>query len=108
MVIKRILFIGVMALLVAGVGLTSGVQASFQVPQTALDGTTVPKYVTPLPHFARRRQRVPAGSALAVSYHEFQQKVLPDSFYAGLPAVTITPYPGITFDPHLGTYVWGL
>ena len=52
MVMKRVIFTGVMAVLVAGVGLTSGVQASFQVPQTALDGTTVPKYVTPLPHFA--------------------------------------------------------
>jgi hypothetical protein len=40
---------------------------------------------------------------LAISYHEFQQKVLPDSFYAGLPA----SIPGITFNPQLGTYVWG-
>ena len=90
---KRILFIKVMALLVTGLGLASGVQASFQVPQTALDITTLPKYVTPLPHFADVlgvKQRVPAGSALAVSYQEFQQKVLPDSFYDGLP-LSITP-----------------
>lgn len=110
MVIKRILFTGVVALLVTGVGLTSGARASIQVPQTALDGTTVGKYLTPLPHFAQGTgvvPRVPAGSALAVSYNEFQQKVLPDSFYSGLPPGTITPYPGITFDPHLGTYVWG-
>jgi len=93
-----------MAVLIAGVGLTPGVQASFQVPQTALDGTTVAKYLTPLPHFAGAR--VAAGSALAVSYHEFQQKVLPDTFYDGLP-LSITPYPGITFNPQLGTYVWG-
>lgn len=104
MVIKRVLFTGVMAVLIAGVGLTPGVQASFQVPQTALDGTTVAKYLTPLPHFAGAR--VAAGSALAVSYHEFQQKVLPDTFYDGLP-LSITPYPGITFNPQLGTYVWG-
>ena len=52
MVMKRVIFTGVMAVLLAGVGLTSGVQASFQVPQTALNGTTLPKYVTPLPHFA--------------------------------------------------------
>jgi len=103
-VIKRVLFTGVMAVLIAGVGLTPGVQASFQVPQTALDGTTVAKYLTPLPHFAGAR--VAAGSALAVSYHEFQQKVLPDTFYDGLP-LSITPYPGITFNPQLGTYVWG-
>ena len=104
MAIKRILVTGVMVLLIAGVGLTPGVQASFQVPQTALDGTTVAKYLTPLPHFAGAR--VAAGSALGVSYHEFQQKVLPDTFYAGLP-LSITPYPGITFNPQLGTYVWG-
>ena len=102
--IKRILVAGVMALLIAGAGLTSGVRASAQVPQTALDGTTVPKYVTPLPTFAGAR--VSAGSVLAVSYYEFQQKVLPDSFYAALPA-SITPCPGLTFNPRLGTYVWG-
>ncbi len=105
---KSILVMGVMALLLAGAGLPSGVWASFQVPQTALDGTTVPKYQTPLPHFAGAR--VAAGNALAISYREFQQKVLPDSFYAGLPA-SITPYsgpgPAITFNPQLGTYVWG-
>ena len=85
MVIKRILTTGITALLIAGVGLTTGVQASVQVPsQIALDGTTLPKYVTPLAHFAGAR--VQAGSALAVSYNEFQQKVLPDTFYTGLPA----------------------
>jgi spore coat protein A len=104
MVMRRGIVLGVMAVLLAGVGLTSVVQASFQVPQTALDGACVPKYVTPLPHFAG--VRVPAGNALAVSYHEFQHKVLPDSFYAGLPA-TINPYPGINFNPQDGTYVWG-
>jgi hypothetical protein len=71
MVMKRVIFTGVMAVLLAGVGLTSGVQASFQIPlQTAVDGTTLPKYVTPLPHFAQTTgvvPRVPAGSALAVS-----------------------------------------
>ena len=52
---------------------------SAQVEQTALLGSTVTKYVTPLPTFVGAR--VPAGSALAISYHEFQQKVLPDGFY---------------------------
>jgi FtsP/CotA-like multicopper oxidase with cupredoxin domain len=98
-----------MVLLIAGVGLTPGVQASFQVPQIALDGTTVGRYLTALPHFAQTTgavPRVPAGSALAISYHEFQQKVLPDIFYDGLP-LSINPYPGINFNPKLGTYVWG-
>lgn len=112
MVVKRILATGAMALMIAGLGLTSGAQASVQVPQTALDGTTVPKYLTPLPHFAQTTgvlPRVQAGSALAVSYNEFQQKVLPDTWYSttgGLPT-TLTPYTGFTFNPQLGTYVWG-
>jgi spore coat protein A len=102
--IKRILVIGIMALLIVGVGLTTGARASSQVAQTALIGTTVAKYLTPLPSFVGAR--IPAGSALAVSYNEFQHKVLPDTFYAGLP-LSITPFPGITFNPQLGTYVWG-
>jgi len=108
MFMKRILLSGFMAFLVGGVGLTSGAWASIQVAQTALDGTTVGKYLTTLPTFVGAR--VAAGSALAVSYNEFQQKVLPDAFYAGLP-ISITPYTGpgppITFNPQLGTYVWG-
>lgn len=31
---------------------------------------------------------------------------MPDSFYNALPA-SITPYTGISFNPRLGTYVWG-
>jgi spore coat protein A, manganese oxidase len=77
---------------------------SAQVVQTPLLGSTVTKYVTPLPTFIGAR--VAAGTALDVSYHEFQQKVLPDTFYSGLPA-SITPFPGITFNPQAGTYVWG-
>ena len=85
-------------------GLSVSARASVQIPQTALLGNTVSKYVTSLPVFVGAR--VQAGSALAISYNEFQQKVLPDSFYATLPA-SINPYPGITFNPRMGTYVWG-
>ncbi|MEW6660062.1 MAG: multicopper oxidase domain-containing protein [Thermodesulfobacteriota bacterium] len=92
-----------MAMTLAG-GMSVGVLASVQVPQTALLGASVTKYVTPLPVFVGAR--VSAGSAIAISYNEFQQKVLPDSFYTTLPS-SITPFPGITFNPRLGTYVWG-
>ncbi|MDD5642707.1 MAG: multicopper oxidase [Syntrophales bacterium] len=46
---------------------------------------------------------------MAISYNEFQQKVLPDSFYAGLASTTTHSGPGwsFTFNPQLGTYVWG-
>jgi spore coat protein A len=91
------------AVIVAG-GLKVSAQASQQVTQTALLGSTVTKYVTPLPVFVGAR--VAAGSSLDISYNEFQQKVLPDGFYAGLSS-SITPYPGITFNPQDGTYVWG-
>jgi spore coat protein A len=103
--IKRLLAAGVVALLIVGVGLTSGTWASFQIGQTALNGTTVDKYVTSLPYFAG--SRVAAGTSLAVSYEQFQQKVLPDSFYAALPAGPFSPYPGISFDLQNGTNVWG-
>jgi spore coat protein A len=103
--VKRVVFTGLMALLIVGGGLTTGARASFQVPQTALDGTTVDKYVTPLPYFAGAR--VAAGSALSVSYEEFPQKVLPDSFYAALPPGPFSPYPGIHINLQDGTYVWG-
>ena len=84
---------------------TSGIEPkSAQVAQTALLGSSVAKYVTPLPTFVGAR--VAAGTALNVSYNEFQQKVLPDAFYSGLPA-SITPFAGITFNPQNGTYVWG-
>jgi spore coat protein A, manganese oxidase len=105
MVRKRVLVAGAMVLLIVAVGLTPGAQASFQVRQTALNGTTVDKYVTPLPYFAGAR--VQAGSFLAVSYEQFQQKILPDSFYAALPAGSFSPYPNVYFNLQDGTNVWG-
>jgi spore coat protein A len=67
--------------------------ASVNVPQTALDGSTVVKYVTPLTTFNGRRVQ---SSSLQVGISEFQQNVLPDSIYASLPA----PF-------NKGTYLWG-
>ena len=67
--------------------------ASVNVPQTPLDGSTLTKWVTPLPTFNGRRVQ---SSSLQVGIYEFQQKVLPDSVYASLPA----PF-------NKGTYLWG-
>ncbi len=67
--------------------------ASVQVPQTALDGSTVTRFVTPLPTFVGRR--VTASSVQAVM-SEFQQKALPDSFYTSL----ASPF-------RQGTFLWG-
>ncbi len=67
--------------------------ASVQTAQTALPGKNIPKYVEPLPTFAGIRA---SGASLTVSMEEFQQQVLPASFYATLSA----PF-------NAGTYVWG-
>lgn len=67
--------------------------ASVAVPQTPLPGASIPQFVTPLPTYAGKR--VPAGS-IAVGMREFQQDVLPDSFYHSLQGA---------FKE--GTYLWG-
>ena len=73
---------------------TVRVGASVSVAQTPLDGTTIPKYVDPVPTFNGRR--VDGTAAVTVNMEEFQQKVLPASVYAPLPA----PY-------NAGTFLWG-
>jgi spore coat protein A, manganese oxidase len=87
---------------VAGAGAVIGLEvpslfqtanASVQVPQTALDGTTVTRFVTPLPTFVGRRV---SCTSLQVTMSEFQQHVLPDSFYGSLAA----PFRN-------GTFLWG-
>ena len=67
--------------------------ASVRVPRTPLPARNIPKFVDPVPTFVGAR--VP-GRSLVVSMHEFQQKVLPESAYARLPA----PF-------NDGTFVWG-
>ena len=64
------------------------------VAQTPLAGTTIPRFVDPLPTFNGRR--VDGTATVNVNMQEFQQKVLPASIYAGLAA----PY-------NAGTYLWG-
>jgi FtsP/CotA-like multicopper oxidase with cupredoxin domain len=67
--------------------------ASDQIPQTALDGSTVSKYVTPLTTFTGQRV---SGTSLQTTMLEFQQNVLPDSFYSSLAG----PF-------RSGTFLWG-
>jgi spore coat protein A len=67
--------------------------ASHTADQPPLPGASVRQFVTPLPTFVGGR--VTAASFTA-SMREFQQKVLPDSMYAGL----ARPFSN-------GTYLWG-
>jgi FtsP/CotA-like multicopper oxidase with cupredoxin domain len=73
---------------------TAAVQPSVLVAQTPLDGATVPKYVTPLSTLAG--SRVDGTRTINVSMVEFQQRILPSSVYANLPA----PF-------NNGSFVWG-
>lgn len=70
------------------------IQRSVQVSQSPLDGTEIPKFVEPL--YTLSDKRVLGILPVKVDMLEFQQKVLPESVYASLPA----PY-------NQGTYVWG-
>src|SRR5215469_14035468 len=67
--------------------------ASVQVPQTALSGEGISKFVEALPTFFGQRV---CDASYTVSMQEFQQKILPSKFYAKLKA----PY-------QKGTYLWG-
>ncbi len=69
------------------------VAASPPIARTPLPGAAIPQFQEPLPTFVGARVR---GTELTVRMQEFQQKVLPDALYAGLPA---------PFDA--GTFVWG-
>lgn len=62
--------------------------------QVPLPGASIPKYMEALPTFVGAR--INATETVSVQMLEFQQKVLPASFYTSLPA----PY-------NAGTYVWG-
>jgi FtsP/CotA-like multicopper oxidase with cupredoxin domain len=62
-------------------------------PQTHLLGSKIPKFVDPLPTFVGTRV---ASTSFDVQMGEFQQKILPNSVYAGLSARFMA-----------GTYLWG-
>lgn len=92
------------------VGVTSLLQANQQVIQEVLDGSTIPKFVEPLPTF--HGKRVDGTKKLTVCADEFQQKILPESFYHSLPSSihyksVKTGEKLFTIDPRKGTYLWG-
>jgi spore coat protein A len=72
----------------------SGPQILVPPRQPTLPGAQIPKYVDPVPTFDGRR--INGKAAVSIDMVEFQQQVLPASFYASLPA----PYSA-------GTYLWG-
>ena len=73
---------------------SSNVGEAVLQPQTPLDGAAIPKYVDRLPTLSG--SRVDGTRTVNIDMHEFQQKLLPNSVYASLPA----PFNG-------GTFVWG-
>lgn len=87
------LILAIMLLTTASWGQQAPIAGSIIFEPTPIDGATVTKYVDPLPHFAGNRV---TGTTLAVKAKEFQQKVLPSSFYNNL-----------TGTYKAGTYVWG-
>jgi len=87
--ILQLLTVCTASLLIGGVSL-----ANVQVPQTPLPAASIRKFVEPMPTFIGSRAN--GTNHLTVSFEEFQQKILPAGYYAGLTA----PF-------NAGTYVWG-
>ena len=97
-------------LLLMASGLGCAALGSEQILQTVLDGATISKFVEPLPTLRRADGTLPGG--LTVTAEEFQQQILPASFYAALPnSVTYVDLasglPVARINPQNGTYVWG-
>lgn len=85
-------------------------QANQQVIQDVLDGSEIPKFVEPLPTF--NGKRVDGTKHLKVIAEEFQQRILPASFYEALPnsikyKSVATGKTVALINPRKGTYVWG-
>ncbi|MBS0654530.1 MAG: multicopper oxidase domain-containing protein [Verrucomicrobia bacterium] len=88
----------------------SPASANQQIMQEVLDGSTIPKFVEPVPTF--NGCRADGTKDLVVTAKEFQQQLLPACFYEKLPSsVTYrsvaTGEPLFTIDPKKGTYQWG-
>ncbi|MBZ5537215.1 MAG: multicopper oxidase domain-containing protein [Acidobacteriia bacterium] len=103
-----------MAAIIFGVlGLCSTALANEQVGQTVLLGSTIPKFVEQVPTFnGRRANGAQFGQILTLTAEEFQQQILPASFYDALPSSVIyrDPVTGrivARINPRRGTYVWG-
>lgn len=77
---------GFVAALALGLtAVASGAFASKLVDQKPLDAFTIPQFVEDLPDFSALG-RVNGDQPYRVRFEEFQQKILPESFYAKLPA----------------------
>lgn len=86
------------------------IDANQQVIQYVLDGSTIPQFVEPIPTFYGKR--ADGTKKLTISAEEFQQRILPASFYENLPSCVVyksveTGEPLFTIDPRKGTYMWG-
>src|SRR5436305_4809808 len=79
--IARLAAITIASIAIAG----SGVSASKLVHQQPLDAKRIPQFVENLPDFSALG-RVNGDRPYRVRFEEFQQKILPASFYATLPA----------------------
>jgi spore coat protein A, manganese oxidase len=88
----------------------SDISANQQVIQDVLDGSKVPQFVEPVPTF--NGNRVDGKRPLKVSTEEFQQQILPSSFYKKLPHTVRyksveTGETVAVINPRKGTYLWG-
>lgn len=86
------------------------IQANQQIIQEVLNGADIPKFVDPLPTF--NGQRLDGTRKLKVTAKEFQQKILPASFYDSLPLYVeykseSTGDGLFVINPRKGTYLWG-
>lgn len=88
----------------------ASVYSNQQVVQDVLDGTLIPKFVEPLTTF--NDNRADGTHNLVVMAEEFQQKILPSSFYKELPSCVeyksvATGKTVAVINPRKGTYLWG-
>ncbi len=101
----------VLVFLVSGLEFTA--LGNQQIVQTVLDGSTIPKFVEPVPTFyGKRPDGTQRGTVFTLTSLEFQQQILPAAFYATLPK-SVTYKDQLTgkivarINPQRGTYVWG-
>lgn len=108
--IKRQLRWAAISLLLQYCSLIPPAHANQQIIQKVLSGSSIPKFVDPLPTF--NEDRVDGTKHLKVIATEFQQKILPDSFYKSLRKSVkyrsvATGKTEFVINPRKGTYLWG-
>jgi len=105
------------AVFAAGIILSGALEgvANQQIVQTPLSGAALPKFVEPVPVFTNRADGTRwalKGDTFTITSSEFQQQLLPASFYAALPASAsyTSQFTGAVvarINPRNGTYLWG-